>query len=591
MNPIGSVPFQMLSPLVKKDGPPVSFICPITQDVMRNPVIDRHGHTFEETAINQWLKTKTTCPMNHQPITSAELVSNRALKEMIESYQAPEHSNSSKQEDENIPRPTKTQNDLLARPLIGSAQDLEGKGLFEEAEKLYLIALGFTAKSEDYAHFARLLVKKGEKERAASAFVVLADLQSAEGKQSEAITSLKRSLELFSTPKIKEKLGSLLQDNAQREEAAHLFLELAQQALYGKDIANATRFGGKALDLYPASAESWKTVAAIKHEQDPSVGLSMLLKGANEPSMPIKQRLELCRMATLKDPDHLQAKLLSFELSQLKMQDKLKRSKQAFNQVIQETQHFKQVIQEMQHFKQETDKKILLLTEENQKLQQIVPVKTTPLPAIAFGKDKWATYFGDIGQEPPLPSDIHQILNSPCPFWQGKKVEETHLLVLIPKKVNGQLLTLANLAQGIQKPKQGNATKFNSWSPGGNENLSIANSYWVLMTRDVLEGTRNKSYADQTQIVSGFRQKTGIDYQPPKLLEAAVCILMEHASKGTRLYSDSPWTFTRCQEKYENHDWQMVIGGFAVAGLVVSNGRYDGDAHRGLASLRKFSWS
>jgi len=227
-------------------------------------------------------------------------------------------------------------------------------------------------------------------------------------------------------------------------------------------------------------------------------------------------------------------------------------------------------------------------------LPPVSPVKPAAVvqqvPTIAFGKDKWNTYFGDIGQEPPLPSDIQQILLSPCPFWSGKKVQDTHLLVLIPKTVNGQLLTLANLRDWIQKPKQGNATKFGHWDPGGNENLSIANSYWVLMTRDVLEGTRKKSYADQTQIVSGFRQKTGIDYQPPKLLEVAVCILMEHASKGTRLYSDSPLTYARCQEKYGNTDWQMVMGGFAVTGLVVYHSNIDYDRN-GLAPLRKFSWS
>jgi len=131
-------------------------------------------------------------------------------------------------------------------------------------------------------------------------------------------------------------------------------------------------------------------------------------------------------------------------------------------------------------------------------IQPILP-KVSQVPALAFGKAKWNTYFGDIGQEPPLPANIDQILLSRCPFWPDKKVQDTHLLVLIPKTVNGQLLTLANLAQWIQRPKQGNATKFSHWYPGGNENLSVASSYWALMTKDVLEGTRNKSYQDQTR--------------------------------------------------------------------------------------------
>ena len=39
----------------------------------------------------------------------------------------------------------------------------------------------------------------------------------------------------------------------------------------------------------------------------------------------------------------------------------------------------------------------------------------------AFGKAKWTKYFGDIGKEPSLPSDIYQLVNGPCPIWEGKK--------------------------------------------------------------------------------------------------------------------------------------------------------------------------
>ena len=208
---------------------------------------------------------------------------------------------------------------------------------------------------------------------------------------------------------------------------------------------------------------------------------------------------------------------------------------------------------------------------------------------VAFGKAKWNTHFGDIGEEPPLPLDIYQILSSPCPFWPGKKVAETHMLVLIPKTVNGQILTLKNLSELIKQPKQGNSTQFSPWNPGGNENLTVASSYWLLMTRDVLEGTRKKPYAEQTKIITAFCQKVNLNYQPPKLLEAAVCILMEYVSHGTRLYSDSPATYTRCEEKYEETDYPMVIGGFASGGLVVvysCSSFFDVDSY-GLACVRK----
>ena len=104
-------------------------------------------------------------------------------------------------------------------------------------------------------------------------------------------------------------------------------------------------------------------------------------------------------------------------------------------------------------------------------------------------------------------------------------------------------------------------------------------SHWVLMSRDVLPGTRDKSFSEQCAILARFE-----NFRVPTLLEAAVCIFMEHVATGNRLYSDSPWTYTRCVEKIS--DYQMCIGGFGVAGLNVYL-TYD-DECSGLASLWKF---
>ena len=63
-------------------------------------------------------------------------------------------------------------------------------------------------------------------------------------------------------------------------------------------------------------------------------------------------------------------------------------------------------------------------------------VATNPYPAIALGPKEWiASGLGDPGPVPHLPLNIHQLLQSPCPFIPGKTVEDTHLLVLIPATV------------------------------------------------------------------------------------------------------------------------------------------------------------
>jgi hypothetical protein len=104
------------------------------------------------------------------------------------------------------------------------------------------------------------------------------------------------------------------------------------------------------------------------------------------------------------------------------------------------------------------------------------------------------------------------------------------------------------------------------------------------MTKDVIPESRLKNYGDQSKLVETWSQKTGIPYQIPGTLEAAVCILLEHVQSGTRLYSDSPRTYIRCHERVA---WfRMAVGGFGAAGLRVSYGD-DVVDNLGVACLRK----
>ncbi|MBS0649281.1 MAG: hypothetical protein JSS10_08680 [Verrucomicrobia bacterium] len=209
------------------------------------------------------------------------------------------------------------------------------------------------------------------------------------------------------------------------------------------------------------------------------------------------------------------------------------------------------------------------------------------LPAIAFGKELWAKYLGDIGKEPPLPSDIQQILQSPCPFFPGKKVEETHLLTLIPKTVNGKPLSLNSLEELVKHPKQGEATNYSHYWDKIKEQYGsqpLPRSYWVLMTRDVIPGSRNKNYEAQKQLLKSYCQKAHVPYEVPHLLETVVSIFMEYLKTGQRLYSNNPWTYTRCQERISTR--LLVIGGFSLGGLNISD--YGDDENRGVGGLRKF---
>ena len=84
----------------------------------------------------------------------------------------------------------------------------------------------------------------------------------------------------------------------------------------------------------------------------------------------------------------------------------------------------------------------------------------------------------------------------------------------------------------------------------------------------MIDGSRNKSFAEQQKMVDEQGQKK---YQVPGVLDVIVCAMTEYArSQGkTRLFSNDPCTYTRCQENIRS--FQMVAGGFvAPAGLSVT---------------------
>jgi hypothetical protein len=216
----------------------------------------------------------------------------------------------------------------------------------------------------------------------------------------------------------------------------------------------------------------------------------------------------------------------------------------------------------------------------------------SPTPAEPFGASAWQRYFGEIGPAPDLPSDIDDILDNACPFWSGRKIRDTHLLVLIPVKVNGQPFSLDLLRDLIQRPKiGGHKTQYCCYDSDVQAQLGAASpqaSYWLLMTRDVLPKSRNKTYADHKKLVADHARRTSFPYEVPKALEAATAILMHHVQNGERLYSDSPWTWTRCQElMLHPSSCPVVVGGFESSGLDVVDvnfGIYD----NGVAGCRKF---
>ncbi|KAF7109003.1 hypothetical protein CFC21_109343 [Triticum aestivum] len=63
---------------------PDDFLCPITLEIMTDPVIVASGQTYERRSIQKWLDSgERTCPKTRQPLAHLSLAPNYALKNLI----------------------------------------------------------------------------------------------------------------------------------------------------------------------------------------------------------------------------------------------------------------------------------------------------------------------------------------------------------------------------------------------------------------------------------------------------------------------------------------------------------------------------
>ncbi|XP_014502987.1 U-box domain-containing protein 1-like [Vigna radiata var. radiata] len=66
---------------------PDEFRCPITLDLMRDPVIVSSGHTYDRTSIAQWINSgHHTCPKSGQRLIHTALIPNYALKSLVQQW-------------------------------------------------------------------------------------------------------------------------------------------------------------------------------------------------------------------------------------------------------------------------------------------------------------------------------------------------------------------------------------------------------------------------------------------------------------------------------------------------------------------------
>ncbi|MBF5059734.1 tetratricopeptide repeat protein [Candidatus Neptunochlamydia vexilliferae] len=148
---------------------------------------------------------------------------------------------------------------------------------------------------------------------------------------------------------------------------------------------------------------------------------------------------------------------------------------------------------------------------------------------------EWAHYFGELRQIPPLPVGMDKLLKSPCPFFKGKKIEETHRFIFMPETVNGKSYSLPYLDELVKRRRVNKGrhifrdfNKFFEFSPQLDKrlirvkNISKANTkgYWLLATKQIVPNTIQKTPDTMERIIKPY------NYHLPTALEAATSFTM-----------------------------------------------------------------
>mmetsp|Transcript_52594 Transcript_52594/g.140152 ORF Transcript_52594/g.140152 Transcript_52594/m.140152 type:complete len:247 (-) Transcript_52594:491-1231(-) len=60
------------------------FVCPITHDVMVDPVVCADGHTYERSAIARWLATSRKSPVTGHSLPHTELIPNHSVRTLLQ---------------------------------------------------------------------------------------------------------------------------------------------------------------------------------------------------------------------------------------------------------------------------------------------------------------------------------------------------------------------------------------------------------------------------------------------------------------------------------------------------------------------------
>ena len=212
-----------------------------------------------------------------------------------------------------------------------------------------------------------------------------------------------------------------------------------------------------------------------------------------------------------------------------------------------------------------------------------------------LGAEAWRSQGIDVGVEPSLPSTItEELLNSECPLHPGAKIKDTHILVLVPKTVNGEPYTALKLDE-LCATRKGSGDKLiydgADWATAWKEKDWVRSpqvqSEWVLIPKsdpDPKKVPADKHFRSKNIAAQQNVHETHYpEYREVKTLELMTAVLLYDLANKERLVPD----YLRCEEPNASGG-RVCVGVFDANGLrVLADLGGFGDAFFGRALARK----
>jgi hypothetical protein len=219
-----------------------------------------------------------------------------------------------------------------------------------------------------------------------------------------------------------------------------------------------------------------------------------------------------------------------------------------------------------------------------------------------LGAKAWEEGFGvTVGTPPPYPVWLtRELLEEECQLHPGEQVKDTHVLVLMPKTVNGEPYSAAKLSE-LCASKKGSGNRliyYEGWQSESWADTPQVESEWVLLPKSdpvpekMKEGYpsdgesrhfRSKNISAQEDVHKNHYSK---DYREAKAVEVMTAALLNDVVHGEPRMLDD-WNYLRCVEP-NSSGRRVLVGYFAARGLRVDvvHDYHDND-HVGRALARK----